>query len=152
MPLGAQRVLPGAQAKALRETQRQREADGHAFAMHETGAVVVDEALEGVAEGVAEVEQRAVALLGLVARDDGGLALAAHRDGADLLGLAVKYRVAVGFQPFEETAVADQTIFDDLGVTGAKLARRQRRQRVDVGEHQRRLVKGADQDSCLAAN
>ena len=37
--------------------------------------------LERVAEGVAEIEQRAVAGLALVARDDRGLGAAAHRDG-----------------------------------------------------------------------
>ena len=37
--------------------------------------------LERVAEGVAEIEQRALAGLALVARDDRGLGAAAHGDG-----------------------------------------------------------------------
>ena len=72
---------------------------------------------------------------------------------------AVEDRFGVGLQPFEKAHVADEAVFDDFGIAGAKFARRQRLQDVDVGEHQRRLMEGADQilamrriDSGLAAD
>ena len=58
---------------------RQRHADRHALAMHEAGAVVAGRRLQRMAERVAEIEQRAVAGLEFVARDDIGLGAAAIR-------------------------------------------------------------------------
>jgi hypothetical protein len=59
--------------------------------------------------------------------------------------VAGEQRCAVGLQPGEEGCVADEAVFDDLGVAGGELARRQRRQRVAVGEDEARLMEGADE-------
>jgi hypothetical protein len=102
--------------------------------------------LERVAEGVPEVEQRPLALLGLVAGDDPGLHLdrAAHRALAEA-GVAGGERGAVDLEPVEERRVAQKPVLHDLAVARAEIAGRQRSQHVDVGEHQRGLVEGADE-------
>ena len=45
----------------------------------------------------------------------------------------------------EEAGVGDQAVLDHLGEARAQLARRQRAQRVGVGDHGARLVERADQ-------
>ncbi len=103
------------------------------------------EALERVAEGVAEIEQRALAALFLVGGDDARLGGAARRDRLQPRRPAGEHRAPVAFEPSEEVAVADQAVFGHLGVAGAELARAQRVEDAGVGEHQRRLVEGADE-------
>ena len=66
-------------------------------------------------------------------------------DGANLLGLALEHGGAVGLQPLEKAAMAENAIFDDFGIAGAEFAFGQRLQGVDIDEHQRRLMKGADE-------
>ena len=108
---------------------------------------------ERVAEGVAEIEQRALAGLALVARDDAGLAAAADRDGVlARAGAAGKHVLPVRFQPGEERGVAEQAEFGHLGIAGAEFARRQRVEQRGVGDHQNRLVEGADQILAVRAN
>ena len=101
--------------------------------------------LQRVAEGMAEIEQHALAGLALVARDDPGLGAAAHRDGVLARGTAREHVLPVRFQPGEERGVAEQAVFGDLGIAGAEFARRQRIEQRGVGDHQHRLVEGADQ-------
>src|SRR6185312_17074240 len=97
--------------------------------------------LEGMAERVAEIEERALAALALVGGDDRRLGAAARDHGmAPRRRVAGEQRCAVGLQPGEEGCVADKAVFDDLGVAGGELARRQRRQRVAVGEDEARLM------------
>ena len=109
--------------------------------------------LEGVAEGVAEIEQRALAGLALVARRRSPalprqlVAIACSRAGA-----AGKDIAPIGLQPGEERGVAEQPVFRDLGVAGAELARRQRVEERGVGEHQDRLMERADQILAVARN
>ena len=86
--------------------------------------------LQRMAEGVAEIEQLPVAGFALVARDDRRLGAAAHGDG--VLARKTSRRFAagenlapVGLQPGEERGVAEQAVFDDLGIAGAEFARRQ---------------------------
>ena len=70
----------GNQPAPGRKLERERHAEPDRLAVQQP----VGEAgrgLEGMAEGVAEIEQHAVAGLALVARDDRGLGAAAHRDG-----------------------------------------------------------------------
>ena len=63
----------------LAQPERQADADGHGLAVQQP-LRVPRPGLERMAEGVAQVEQHAVAGLGLVACDDGGLALDAGAD------------------------------------------------------------------------
>ena len=51
----------------------------------------------------------------------------------------------VVFQPGEEIGVAEQAVFDQLGVAGAEFALRQCVEQRGVGQYQDRLVEGADQ-------
>ncbi len=103
-----------------------------------------------MAESVAEIEQRALAGLALVARDDAGLAAAADRDGVLARRAAGKHILPVGLQPGEERGIAEQTVFGDLGIAGAEFAFRQRVEQRGVGDHQNRLMKGADQIFAVA--
>ena len=127
--LHAHRVLPRAQAEFARKAERAGHADRHALAMDEARAVVARQPLERVAEGVAEIEQRAFALLGLVGGDDARLGGAAPGDRLQTRRAAGEHFAPVRLQPVEEIAIADQAVFDDLGVAGAKLARAQRVER-----------------------
>ena len=123
------------------------------LAMDEPGGVVAGDALERVAEGVAEVEQRAVAVLALVAHDDGGLrrgssaATASSRSGPP----AKTPRQFASHQS-KKRGVVDQAVFHHLGIAGAHLAqgqrveqRRCRRARGSAGGRRRR-------GSCRGAN
>ena len=76
-----------------------------------------------VAEGVAEIEQRALAGLAFVAGDDGRLGAATGGDGVLARRAALDDIRMVGFQPREERLVAEQPILGDLGIAGAELAR-----------------------------
>ncbi len=152
MAFDALRGRLGAQAAAHGEARGARHADRNALAVDQARAVVIGQALEGVAERVTEVEQRPFALLHFVPRDDRRLGLAAHRDGANLFRLTMEHRVRVGVEPIEEPGVADQAIFHDFGVAGAELAQRQGPQRVDVGENQRRAGERRRSNSCHGAN
>ena len=67
-----------------------------------------------------------------------------HRTG-HRRGFQITNRAALGFQRLEELGVADQTVFDDLAIAGAHLARRQRRKARRVGQNKARLVEGAEQ-------
>ena len=73
-------VLPRAQAKVAGETERRGHADRDALAMDEARRIIAGQVLKGMAKGVPEVEQRALALLGFVGGDDARLGRAADRD------------------------------------------------------------------------
>ena len=135
----------GAKPELGRQREGEDQADGDRLAVQHR-SVVARPRLDSVAECVAEIEQRPGALLGLVAGDDRGLrgTALAHRvfPGS---ALAVDDRRAVILQPFEKRAVVDQPVFHDFGITGEALASRQRVERAGVGQHQARLVEGADE-------
>ena len=109
---------------------------------------------------MAEVEKRAVALLGLVPLDDAGL----HLDRAADRVLAQRHiarsqRRAVALKPGEKGGIPQQPVFHHLAIAREEIAGRQRAKDADVGQHQRGLVEGADQvlamggvDAGLAAN
>ncbi len=89
--------------------------------------------LERVAEGMAEIEQRPLAALALVTRDDGGLHATAHRDGVLARGTACEQLPPVRLQPGEEAGIPEQAIFDDFGIASAELPRRQRVEQRGIG-------------------
>ena len=92
-----------------------------------------------------EIEQRALSLLRLVGDDDARLGRAADRDRFGARRSAGEHVAPVRFQKLEKAAVANEPIFDDLGEAGAKIALAQRIEARGVGQHQRRLMKGADE-------
>ena len=96
-------------------------------------------------ESMAEIEQRAVAGLALVAGDDRRLGATRGGDGMFACRTARDDVSVVGLQPGEEAGVAEQAVFGHLGIAGAELARRQRVEHGGVGDHQHRLVEGAEQ-------
>ncbi len=138
-------LLLRTKAQPGRRLERQRAADRHALAVQQAVGIT-GRRLERVAERVAKVEQRAVALFGLVARDDIGLHLhrPAHRLGAQP-GIARRQRGPVRLEPFEERLVAEQPVFHHLAVTGQEIARGQRVEHTDISQHQAGLMERADQ-------
>ena len=135
---------PRQQAAPRREFERERHAERDRLAVQQPAGEAGGR-LERVPEGVAEIEQRPLAGLALVAADDRRLHAAAHRDGVLARGSAGEHLLPVGLEPGEEGGVAEQPVFGDLGIAGAELARRQRIEQRGVGDHQHRLMKGADQ-------
>ncbi len=131
------------EAHAGRELERQHHADGDCLAVDQA-VRVAGGGLQRVAEGVAEVEQGALALVALVGATTCGLGAAGDRDGLIALRPAGGDRAPVRLQPGEELRVADEAVFRHLGVAGVEDARGQRVEHAGVGEHQRRLVEGAD--------
>ena len=85
--------------------------------------------------------------LALVGRDDGGLGGAAlqHRL-APRGGIAREQRRRRRCSSQSKKSRSPmQPVFHHLGIAGEQLARRQRGERVDIGQHQHRLVERADQ-------
>src|SRR5260370_13212846 len=118
--------------------------------MHEAFRIVVGQPLEGVPEGVAKVKERSLALLGFVGDDHARLGRAAPRDRFDARGAAGEDFAPFGFQEFEEIPVADEPVFDHLGVSCAKLALAQAIEAARISENQRRLMEGADEVLAMA--
>ena len=119
-------VLPRAEPELAREAERAGHADRDALAVNEARRIVVGQALEGMAEGVAEIEQRAFALLGLVGDDERApWRRNSSRSPRPAPGRPKTPR-ASGPPGIEEIPVADQAVFDHFGVAGAKLALAQR--------------------------
>ena len=138
-------VLACAQALAGGEPKGLGHADGHGFTMQQVLAIAAF-GLQGVAEGVAEIEQGPAAGFPFVLRHDFRLHLhrASHGEG-QVVGRQGGDLAAMGFQPGEEVDVAQQAVLDDLGVARPDFPRRQGREHVQVGQHQPGLMKGADQ-------
>src|SRR6185312_7644694 len=111
-----------AMAEADREIKGEPHADRHALAMQQAIAKAAG-SFERMAEGVAEIEERALAVFALVGRDDARLGSAAARDR--LLAkrrIAGDERRAMGFEPVVKIAIADKRIFDHFGISRAQFA------------------------------
>ncbi len=100
-----------------------------------------------MAEGMTEIEQRAgAALLALIGLDDRHLGATAGGDGPRSLGaFAGEDPLPALFEPGEERGVAEEPVFQHLGIARTELARAQRGEDRDVGEHEARLMERADQ-------
>ena len=124
----------------MRETGGAGESDGDGLAM-EVGRVTRD-LLDGVPEGVAQVQQRPAVLGGglvFVRRHDAGLEFAATADDCRQIGAA---RIQNGFlQPGEKRGIAEQAIFDHLRHASGKFPRGQRRQQTRGKKNRPRVVK-----------
>ena len=138
------------------EAELDGEVEGEAHAKADRLAVqqrvaVARGGLEGVGECMAEVEQGALPGLALVGADDARLGAAALRHRAGLRGRVAREQPrGVLLAPREEAGVAEQPVLGHLGVAREQLAAGQRGQRVEVAEHQARLVEGADEVLALA--
>ena len=153
MRLDPRRVLPGAEPELAGEAECAGHADGDALAVDEPArnrnAVRLS---KRVAEGVAEIEQRALALLGLVGDDDARLGRATHRDRLRPRRAAGKHVPPARLEEFEEVPVADQAVFDHLGVAGAEFARAQGVERARSPRAPARAGGRRRRGSCRAAN
>ena len=134
----------GDHAELRGKFRRQHHADGDALAM-EQAVGKAGRRFQRMAEGVAEIEQRALAGLALVAGDDRGLGAAGGRDRMLARGAAGEDVGVVLLQPGEERLVAEHAVFRHFGIAGAELARRQRIEHGGVGDDQDRLMEGAEQ-------
>ena len=129
--------------------QRRRQAKPHGDGLAvQQGPVEAGLGLQRMAEGVAEVEQRAAALgafLALVGFDHAGLEPAGFEHGmGQCRRVAGDDGRAVRLAPVPERAL-QQPVLGDFGIARAQFARRQRGQRVGIGQHDARLVEGAGQ-------
>src|ERR1700729_472402 len=112
-----------------------------------------------MAKSMPEVEKRARSLLRFVSDDDTSLGRAADRDRFGPRWSTSEHVPPIRFQKFKKATVANEPILDDLSKAGAKIALAEGIEARDVGEHQRRLMKSADEvlsvsriDSSLAAH
>ena len=145
MRLDAGGVLTGADPQMTGKPKRARHPDGHRLAVNQPRRVVVGQALQGVPEGMAEIEQRPLALLGLVGDHHARLGRAACRDRLASRRAAGKDLAPARFEKIEKIPVVDQAIFDHFGVAGAKLPLAQRVETAGIGKDEGWLVERADQ-------
>ena len=99
-----------------------------------------------MAEGVAEVQDHALAGFPLVRDDDGSLDR--HRGPDNMrqrLRLAGEDRVGIAFEEVEKVLASDDGSLDRLLQTGAQLAGRQCAQQAGIGEHRGWMVEAAEQ-------
>ena len=119
-------------------------APGDGFAVEEL--LVVGGGFDGVADGVAEVEDHAEAGFFFVFADDVGFD--ADRGGDDMGesgGVTCEDGFGVLFHVAEEFCVVDDAGFDGLLQAGAELRRRKGAEEVGVGEDGLRMVEAADE-------
>ena len=139
----ARHVVSRQRAQAVRHVGRHQHTDADRFAVQPFD--VAGGRFDRVTERVAEIQQRALALLALVAPDDLRLDLAGTKDRVrQRSGLLALQGIDVLLEPFEERAIADQAVLDDLGQPGVQFARGQRLEHIGVGQHLTRLMKRTD--------
>src|SRR5258706_11355557 len=141
MALDASDVLGGRVTELGRELESQDTAQRHAFAVDQPVGIM-RRGFQAMTERMAKIKERAVAFFALVLGDDGrfhGTGMS-HRMGG-CLGIACERAGTILFQPGEEIRVAEEPVFDDLGIAAEQLALRQRRQHGGVGDDDSRLVK-----------
>ena len=113
-----------------------------------------------VCKGVAQIEERTVCVLPLIAPDDLRLDLTR---AADHVGegcwIAREKLVQVCLQPAEKRRITDEAVLDDLGKAGPELPGGERREGSGIRQHDGRLMEGANQilaarvvDAGLASN
>ena len=109
------------------------DAIGHRLAVQER-SVIAGPRLQGVGEGMAQIEEGSLAAFALVSSNDSCLGPAGMGHGGSQQTLiAVDQRRTVLFEPGEEFGVVDQAVLHDLGIACPALAQRQRAQRGHVG-------------------
>ena len=126
------------------DLERGQHSPGDGFAVEET--LVAGGGFDGVAEGVAVVEDHAQAGFAFVDSDDAGF----HPDrcGNDAFersGIAGEDSCGILFHEAEERGIADDASFDGLEKAGAQLAVGEGLQDVDIGEDGSGVVEAADE-------
>jgi len=109
-------------------------------------APVVCERLEGVANGMAEIQDLTRAAFALVSADDASfLARAALDEEFERAHVEAQNGGEFAFEEIEEQRVANDAIFDDFINAGAKLAQRKRAQNGGIDDHHLWRMEGADE-------
>ena len=127
----------------LGKSRSKHHAGSYSFAVQPVA--VAHLGFDGMAEGVAEVEQGPDALFFFVLLNDVRLHLAAVADGIGDSGLLVLHNTGHGlFEPSEKINVAEQGVFDDFGKPRGKFTRRKGLQSGSIGDDGLGLVKRAD--------
>src|SRR5581483_6865982 len=115
MPLHPCGIFQRREAQTRREIEREHHADRDRLAMQQLAGIATF-GFERVGEGMAEIEQGALAaLLTLIGGDDRRLGAAAGQDGlAPQRIVAVDEIGGMAFQPGEESGIVDEPVFRDL--------------------------------------
>jgi hypothetical protein len=138
------RVGFGQSEEAGRELSGEDLADGDGFAVEVVA--VAGGGFEGVAYGVAEVEDGAEAGFGFVLADDGGFdGAAAGDDTGEFAGLELEEAGQGAFELREECGVVDNAVFDDFGEAGAVFAAGEGAEGIQIAQHESGLPEGADE-------
>ena len=105
-----------------------------------------------MAERMAEVEESAqIGRLAFVGGHDAGLRKAALLDGiGPCRGIAAEHRRAVGLAPIPERRIVDQPVLGHFGIARQQLATRQAVEHRGIGQHEARLIEGADKVLAVA--
>src|SRR5690606_31413322 len=99
--------------------------------------------LQRMREGMAEIQQLAIAGLSLVCRHDGGLGTTARDDGPTQGGtVAPDDARSFGLQPSEEVGIVDQAVLGDFRISGQKLPPWQSGENVGICQDQPWLIEG----------
>ena len=131
------------QPQTLRQMGRHHHAATDGFAMQPLA--ITQTGLDGMAKGVAEIQNGAQAVVALVLRHHPGLDLATAFDGVgQRTGVARHQGTDVGLNPVQKRQVGNRAVFDDFGQPGADFALCQGVNGVQIAHHQQRLVKRAD--------
>ncbi len=130
-------------AQQLREPGRHHHAAAHRFAVQPRA--VSHTGLDGVTEGVPEVQDGAQPGFTLVLPYHPGLDLAAAFDRVgQSTGISRGERFHVPLDPVEEGHVGNRAVLDHFGQPCTEFAGGQGGERVQVAEHPLRLVKSPD--------
>ena len=119
-------------------------APGDSFAMQQLP--VSGGGFDGVADGVAEIENHAQTAFVLIGGHDGGF----HADGGDddllqCVGFKLKQARGVRFHEAEQRSVANDARLQAFDEAGAQLALRKSGQEIDVGDDCGGMVEGSDE-------
>src|SRR5262249_28319980 len=109
------------QAFARGKFECQHDAQRNCFPMQQPVGVAATR-FECVAECMAEVEQRTLAHLTFIARNDACLSTTTDRDRVLTRRTARKHVLAILLKPGKERAVAKQPEFGNLGIACAKFS------------------------------
>src|SRR6266568_4490810 len=119
-------------------------ADGNRFAVEIFS--VAGDGLDGMANGVAEVQNFAQPGLGFVLADDLCLdGTAAFDHDLQQFGIEFEQLGQLPFEQLEQGRIVNDSVLDDLGKAGPELPRGQGAESVQVAQNQPRLMKGADE-------
>ena len=130
------RILLRTKAKTRGQVEGQGAADRNAFAVQQPVGIPGC-GLQRVAKGVTQVEERTVALLGLVTCHNIGFHLDRPMHRLQPRGrIPGSERRSIAFQPFKERRIPQKPVFHHLTIAGEEIALRQCRQQVDIGQHQ----------------